>query len=171
MRACTYIAADFDHDKNAVDYIYRQRQKQLINFSDAHELQQSNDSSFPCSIKKSLKYRMDNSNKFILIVGEHTNTVSKGGCQLCDRYNSYTSCCSKGYSVDTRSFIRYECDIALESISEGMSIVVLYNNYLVNPNLCPVAVRFIGVHQQMQYIGEDGRLYWDYLGIKKLVGG
>jgi hypothetical protein len=59
----------------------------MINFLDAHELQQSNDSSMACSIKKSLKYRMDNSYKFVLIVGSHTDTVSKGGCQLCDSYN------------------------------------------------------------------------------------
>lgn len=171
MRVCTYIAADFDHDKNAVDYLYNLKRNKYITFNDAHELQQSSDLSLPCSIKKSLKYRMDNSNKFILIVGEHTNTVSKGGCQLCDRYNSYTSCCSHGYSVDTRSFIRYECDIALEAVSEGLTIVVLYYDYLVNRNLCLESVRWKGVHQQMLYLGIDGNFYWDYFSIKHLIGG
>ena len=59
MGIYTYIAADFDHDKNAVDYIYRLRDKGYLSFHDAHDIQQSNDSSLPCSIKKSLKKRMD----------------------------------------------------------------------------------------------------------------
>ena len=65
MRNCTYIAADFDHDENAVKHLHWMKSQGLINFLDAHELQQSNDSSLACSIKKSLKYRMDNSYKFV----------------------------------------------------------------------------------------------------------
>ena len=80
MKDYTYIAADFDNDKSAVDELYWMRNNGYIRFKDAHDIQQSNDSSLSCSIKKSLSYRLSFSYKFILIVGSHTNTVSKGGC-------------------------------------------------------------------------------------------
>ena len=48
MRDCTYIAADFDHDKPAVDTLYWMRSHGYIRFKDAHDLQQSNDSSLAC---------------------------------------------------------------------------------------------------------------------------
>lgn len=54
MRNRTYIAADFDHDENAVKHLHWMKSQGIINFLDAHELQQSNDSSLACSIKKSL---------------------------------------------------------------------------------------------------------------------
>lgn len=68
MGIYTYIAADFDHDKNAVDHLYEMQKDGKIAFWDAHQIQQSNDTSLPCSIKKSLKYRLVNSYKFVLIV-------------------------------------------------------------------------------------------------------
>lgn len=55
MRDCTYIAADFDHDKEAVNVIYQMKSKGYIVLKDAHQLQQSNDSSLACSIKNRLK--------------------------------------------------------------------------------------------------------------------
>ena len=168
MRDCTYIAADFDHDKKAVDVLYQMKSKGYIVLKDAHQLQQSNDSSLACSIKKSLKVRMDSSYKFVLIVGNHTDTVSKGGCQLCSSYNSYTSSCARGHSVDYRSFIKYECDMAVKA---GIKIVVLYNNFKIDKTLCPEAVRYIGTHCQMWYIGADGKYYWDYNRIARAMGG
>ena len=54
MRDCTYIAADFDHDKPAVDFLYWMRENGYLTFKDAHDLQQSNDDSYACSIKKSV---------------------------------------------------------------------------------------------------------------------
>lgn len=171
MRDCVYIAADFDHDKSAVDCIYWMKRNGYLTFKDAHSLQQSYDSSLACSIKKSLKYRMDNSFKFILIVGNHTNSVSKGGCQLCGSYNGYTSRCARGYNVDYRSFIRYECDIAVDAIPYGMRIVVLYNSGCINRALCPEAVRWKGIHRQMLYRGMDGKYHWDYEGIRQAICG
>ena len=79
MRNRTYIAADFDHDENAVKYLYWMKDRGSISFLDAHEIQKSNDSRLACSIKKSLKYRMDNSYKLVLIVGSHIDSVSRGG--------------------------------------------------------------------------------------------
>lgn len=167
MRNCIYIAADFDHDKDAVDTLNWMKQNSYLYFKDAHELQQSYDSSLPCSIKRSLKYRMDNSNIFVLVVGSHTNTISKGGCQFCGSYNSYTYSCSRGYSVDYRSYIKYECDKAIEA---GIRIVVLYNNTSIDRTLCPEAVRWKGTHQKIYYRGVDGKYYWDYSGIAQAIG-
>ena len=93
MRTDTYIAADFDNDKNAIEYIYQLKKKGIIYFKDAHDEMQANDGSLYCSIKNSLKKRLDLSNKFVLIVGEKTNIVTKGNCMYCSSYNSYTINC------------------------------------------------------------------------------
>lgn len=53
MRNYTYTAADFDHDKDAIDHLKLMKENGLISYLDAHELQQSYDSSKSCSIKKS----------------------------------------------------------------------------------------------------------------------
>ena len=166
MRDCTYIAADFDHDKAAVDRIMELNALGYINIKSAHDLQQSRDSSLACSIKQSLKSRMDNSKQFILIVGDQTNTVTKGGCQLCQSYNSYTSHCARGGNVDTRSFIKYECDKAVEA---SIKIVVLYFSLDVDHDLCPEAVRWKGIHKRMIFRGNDGQLYWDNQGIADAI--
>ena len=111
---------------------------------------------------------MDNSYKFVLIVGSHTDTVSKGGCQLCDSYNSYGKYCTKGYSVDYRSFIKYECE---EATKANLQIIVLYNSTSVDRSLCPSAIRSKGNHQKMIYRGYDGKYYWDDDEIKQAFGG
>ena len=154
----TYIAADFDNDSQAVNHLYTMKEKGLLSFLDAHELQQSNDDSLPCSIKKSLKYRLDKSYKFVLIVGTHTNTVSKGGCQLCQSYNSFGKYCVRGYSVDYRSFIKYECENAVEA---RLQIVILYNDVMVNRYLCPEILRWKGTHQTMKQRDINGTVFWD----------
>ncbi len=167
MKDYTYIAADFDHDKDAVDYLNWMNKNGYLNFKNAHEIQQSYDSSLSCSIKKSLKYRMDFSYKFILIVGRHTNTVTKGGCQFCGSYNPYSQICARHYSIDYRSFIKFECDKALE---EKIKIVVLYNNVSVDRNLCPEAIRWYGIHKAMCYYGYDGKYHWDNNSIIAAIG-
>lgn len=167
MKDYTYIAADFDNDKSAVDELYWMRNNGYIRFKDAHDIQQSNDSSLACSIKKSLSYRLSFSYKFILIVGSHTNTVSKGGCQLCTSYNSHTYSCRRNNNVDYRSFIKFECD---KAVKDGLKVVVLYNSRTVNRGLCPETVRNIGTHRQMWYQGADGKNYWDIKGIVQAIG-
>ena len=167
MREYTYIAADFDHDKNAVEELYWMKEHGYINFKDAHSIQQSQDSSLACSIKKSLRTRMDYSLKFVLIVGKHTDTVTKGSCQFCDSYNSSRNYCARGYSVDYRSFIKYECDKAVE---DNLDIVVLYNDIAVNRNLCPEKVRGLGRHEFMIYTGVDGKKNWDIGRIQRAFG-
>ena len=163
-RTRTYIAADFDHDKDAVDQLYKWNDSNYwgLSFTDAHSLQTSRDSSLYCSIKSSLKYRMDGSKRFVLIVGNNTNIISKGGCQYCSNYNSCLSTCDKGYPVDYRSYIKYECDKAVEA---DIKIIVLYHNTVINKSKCPEAIRNIGSHAKMIRC-DNGQLYWDYQSVK-----
>lgn len=167
-RTKTYIAGDWTGDKDAIEKIYQWNDSNYwsLSFINAHDLTQSKDSSLNCTIKRSLKIRMDASKTFVLIVGDKTNTVTAGGCQLCGSYNSWTSTCAKGYTVDYRSYIRYECDKAAEA---GIKIVVLYNSTYVAKSKCPESVRNIGIHVAMVYKGTDGKYYWNYNAVKKVL--
>ena len=106
-RTRTYIAADWDHDKDAVDalHYWNDNSKYGLSFSDAHDLKQARDTSLNCSIKKSLADRLDASKTFVLIVGDHTNELKAGGCQYCSSYNGYWGSCARGHIVDTRSIL------------------------------------------------------------------
>jgi uncharacterized ubiquitin-like protein YukD len=171
-RTKTYIAADWDGDKDAVDKLYKWNDSEhwSLSFTDAHELTQARDGSLNCSIKASLKTRLDASKTFVLIVGTDTDSLRSGGCQYCGSYNSWTKACAKGYTVDYRSYIHYECDKAVEAYNDDkMSIVVLYNAAKVNRTLCPDAVASIGTHAKMQKI-VDGKYYWDYQSVKAAMG-
>ena len=134
-RTRTYIAADWDHDKDAVDQLHKWNNSNFWNlsFTDVHELTSSRDSSLNCTIKSSLKSRMDVSKAFVLIVGNQTNTVTAGSCRWCGSYNAYTGRCARWHSVDMRSFIKYECDKAIDA---GIKIIVLYNSTKVDRSKC-----------------------------------
>jgi len=169
-RTKTYIAGDWDGDKDAVEQLYKWKDSNhwSLDFHDAHELTQARDDSLNCNIKKSLKERLDASKTFVLIVGSKTNTVTSGSCSSspCNSYNSHSMSCAKGYSVDYRSYVKYECDKAKEAYSEGnINIVVLYNAATVDKSKCPDAVRYIGTHTAMCYY-ENGHYYWDYQAVK-----
>lgn len=166
-RTRTYIAGDWTGDKNAINQLYEWNDGYWsLSFVDAHELTQARDSSLRCSIKRSLKERMNVSKTFVLVVGNQTNTITAGGCQFCGSYNSWGSYCAKGYPVDYRSYIKYECEIAVEA---GIKIVVLYNSTYVNKDNCPESVRKIGVHVPMIYKDQDGKYYWDYKAVKNAI--
>ena len=138
-RTKTYVAGDWTGDKDAIDKLYQWNDSNYwsLSFTNAHDLTQAKDSSLNCTIKRSLKTRLDASKTFVLVVGEKTNSVTAGGCQLCGSYNSWTSSCAKGYSVDYRSYFKYECDKAAEA---GIKIVVLYNSTYVSKSKCPDSV-------------------------------
>ena len=167
-RTKTYIAGDWTGDKDAIDKLYKWNDSNYwsLSFTDAHDLTHAKDSSLNCTIKRSLKTRLDSSKTFVLVVGEKTNSITAGGCQLCGSYNRWTSSCAKGYSVDYRSYIKYECDKAAEA---GIKIVVLYNSTYVSKSKCPEYVRNIGNHVAMVYKGADGKYYWDYNAVKKAL--
>ena len=166
-RTKTYIAADWDGDKSAVDQLYKWKNSDhwSFDFVDAHDLTQARDSSLNCSIKASLKKRIDVSKTFVLIVGSQTKTVRAGSCQYCNSYNSWTSHCARGYSVDYKSYIEYECEKAVEA---GIKIVILYNATTVDKSKCPDAVKAQGTHLAMMYI-QNGIKYWNYSAIKDAI--
>jgi hypothetical protein len=166
-RTKTYIAGDWDHDNDAVVQLHKWNESDHwgLSFKDVHELTQSRDSSLNCSIKASLKKRMDVSKLFILIVGESTNTVTAGGCQYCQKYNATNRFCSSGMHIDYRSYIKYECDKALEA---GISIVVLYKSTKVDRDKCPETVRYSGVHVPMYFSDKYNILRWNYQGVKQI---
>ena len=168
-RTKTYIAADWDNDHDAVQKLHDWNDSDYWNlhFNDAHDLTQSRDSSLYCTIKKSLKTRMNASKTFVLIVGTKTSTVTKGGCQYCGRYSSYSGKCNQGYSVDYRSYIKYECDIAVDA---NIKIVVLYKASWVDKEKCPSALKDKGTHIPMWKKGSDGKYYWNYQAIKNALG-
>ena len=160
----TYIAAEWDGDKDAVEQLKKWNDSNYwgISFNDAHDLQQARDGSLNCSIKKSHQGRLDASKTFVLIVGANTKSVRSGSCQYCSSYNSYTHACAKSYSVDYRSYIEYECDIA---IRDSIKIIVLYNAATVDKSKCPDSIKSIGKHVAMCYY-KDGKYYWDYQAVK-----
>ena len=166
-RTKTYIAADWTGDKDAVEELYKWKNSDHwgLHFVDAHDLTQARDSSLNCNIKKSLKTRLDVSKTFVLIVGEKTKSLRSGSCQLCQSYNSWSRYCVKGYPIDYRSYIEYECEKAIEA---GIKIVVLYNATSVDKSLCPEVIRNSGTHLKMLY-WENGTLYWNYHAIKNAI--
>ncbi|MGM9646393.1 MAG: TIR domain-containing protein [Eubacteriales bacterium] len=109
-RTRTYIAADWTGDKEIVDKLREWNDSgwYALNFSDAHDLTQSRDTSLPCTIKRSLSERLNGSKTFVLIVGASTKSLTKGACRYCFSYNWGT--CSRYYNVDNRSYIEYECE-------------------------------------------------------------
>ncbi|MGI6122677.1 MAG: TIR domain-containing protein [Acetivibrionales bacterium] len=163
-RTKTYIAADWDTDKNAVEQLHKWNdgRKWSLSFNDAHDLTQARDSSLNCNIKRSLSTRMDASKTFVLIVGNNTKTVRNGSCQYCGSYNNWTQSCAKGYSIDYRSYIEFECE---KAVKDGLNIIVLYYAATVDKSKCPNAIKGHGIHRKMcKY--ENGTYYWDYESVR-----
>ncbi len=167
-RTKTYIAADWTGDIDAIEQLHKwnDSDKWSLTFTDAHELTQARDGSLNCSIKSSLGLRLDVSKTFVLIVGSSTKTVRSGSCQYCDSYNSWTSSCARGYSVDYKSYIEYEC---AKAIRDGLKIVVLYNAASVNKSKCPDSIKDVGTHVAMCTY-ENGKYYWNYQAVKNAIG-
>lgn len=164
-RTKTYIAAEWDGDKDAVEQLHKWNdgQKWSLSFSDAHQVTQARDSSLNCNIKASLATRLDVSKTFILIVGQNTKSVRNGSCAYCKSYNNYK--CDKGYPVSFDSYIDYECK---KAINDKLKIVVLYKAASVDKSKCPDSIKNVGNHIAMYYI-EDKKYYWDYEAVKKAL--
>lgn len=104
--------------------------------------------------------------------------MRSGSCALCGYYkkglygiNPYCSL-SPCNSIDYRSYVDYECDMALKDFNDGKikNIVVIYNNrLLVDKSLCPDSLKTVGVHIPSDRIGEDGKRYWNYQRIKDAI--
>lgn len=170
-RTKTYIAGDWTGDSDAIQKLYEWKDNdwRTLDFVDAHELTQARDSSLNCSIKRSLKQRLDASKTFVLVVGKNTKDLRAGSCAYCGKYTSYYSThhCSNGYSADMKSYIDYECEVVKAA---GIKIVVLYNYANVDKSKCPEALRITGTHLNMFYYNSaDGKYYWNYRAIKDVI--
>lgn len=167
-RTKTYLAAEWDGDKDAIDQLHKWNNNNFwsLSFTDAHELTQARDGSLNCSIKSSLATRLDSSKTFVLIVGTNTKTARNGSCQFCSSYNSWTKSCARGMYVDYRSYIEYECE---KAIRDDLKLVVLYNAATVDKSKCPEMIKNLGIHKAMCYI-KDGSYYWDYQTVKDAIG-
>lgn len=165
-RTKTYIAGDWTGDKDAIDQLHKWNDSDYwgLSFVDVHSLTQSNDNSLNCSIKKSLKERMDISKTFILVVGDNTKNLRSGACYLCDSYSKGK--CKRGYSVDNDGYVEYECQ---KAIAAKIKIVVLYNGLKVDREKCPDIIKNYGTHIPLKKIGEDMKCQWDYQAVKKAI--
>lgn len=167
-RTRTYIAADWTSDKEIVDKLreWNDSGRYALNFSDAHDLTQSRDTSLPCTIKKSLSERLNGSKTFVLIVGANTKNLMKGACRYCPSYSGGT--CSRYYSVDNRSYIEYECE---KAVKDNLRIIVIYNYANVDKSKCPDCIKYYGVHIPAYYYANDGKCYWNIARIKEAING
>ncbi|RVU78436.1 TIR domain-containing protein [Pantoea dispersa] len=163
-RTKTYIAGEWDGDQDAIQQLKKWNSSNHwgLSFTDAHDLTQARDSSLNCSIKASLAIRFNASKRFVLVVGNNTKSARSGSCRYCASYNSWNESCARGYTVDHRSYIEYECDKAEK---DGLDIIVLYNAATVDKSKCPDAIKKSGKHVAMcLYL--DGKYYWDYAAVK-----
>lgn len=172
MRTRTYIAADWDGDRDLVDQIYEWNESSRwgMHFPDAHDLMQSRDASKACSIKESLRKRLEQSKTFVLIVGDSTDRVTKGACRYCPSYNSYTKLCAAGGCADSLGFVQYECCYAV-SHQGVMRIVVLYNSTYANREKCPALLRRVGTHVPARRYDPNGGWGWDYQVVRRAIEG
>ena len=164
-RTRTYIAGDWTGDADLINKLYEWNSNNYwaLSFSDAHSLTQARDTSLPCSIKHSLAERLNGSRTFVLIVGDQTADLRKGGCQYCYSYNSHTYSCARGHSTDYKSFIEFECE---KAVRDNLKIVVIYNSSYVDRSKCPEKIRYIGTHIAAK---KPYTYLWDYDSIKTAI--
>jgi len=164
-RTRTYIAADWDGDKDAVSQLkqWNEDERRSLSFTDVHEATQSSDDSLNCSIKASLSKRMDMSKTFVLIVGDGTRSRKAGECTYCPNYSN--GICRTGHTISNDSFIEYECKKAVRD-KESIQIIVLYNSTKVDKSKCPDSIKDYGIHSPM-HLYRDGKYFWDYQSIKQ----
>lgn len=71
------------------------------------------------------------------------------------------------HSVDNRSYVDYECDMA---IKENAKIVILYNSIIVDRNKCPEMLRNKGIHKPMKKFNfNTWNVEWDYQTVKSAI--
>lgn len=174
-RTKTYLAGDWTGDKDAIQTIKRWNDSDnyALTFRDVHDLTHSSDESLNCSIKRSLRQRMDISKTFVLVVGDKTTSLRSGACCTCEEYSHvFLGSCKRGQKVDNRSYVQYECEIAKEA---GIKIVVLYNSSRVDKSKCPELLRYTGIHLPMIVYEKDAygynKPFWNYREIKKAIMG
>lgn len=169
-RTRTYIAGDWTDDQDLIRqlYMWNESSHWTLHFLDAHELTQARDSSLFCSVKKSLSERLRVSKNFILIVGNQTDSLAKGSCQYCENYQKQSHSCAKKHLCDFRSYVKYECQLAVRS---ELRIIVIYNYDAVHRDKCPEIVRYRGIHINGRESGNSTEKSWNYTGIRTAIMG
>lgn len=159
-RTKTYIAGDWDADKDLIDALYslNDSKSSSFHFVDAHSMMQARDDSLSCSIKKNLAQRLDASKNFVLIVGDHTAALTKGYCYNCGAYSHDKHTCPIASNISHKSFIEYECD---KAVRDNLNIVVLYKGTSIDRDKCPESVRWKGKHLPA-YKWDSGRKVLDW---------
>lgn len=174
-RTKTYIAGDWTGDSDLINKLeeWNKSENLDLSFVNVHEVTQSSDSSLKCSIKRSLRQRISISKTFVLIVGKSTKGLRSGACYNCESYVSsvYGPFCSKKHTIDNRSFVDFECEMALKDYNDGKlkNIVVIYNG-LTSPDYsrCPQKLRNVGLHIGSDIL-ENGDYKWAYTRIKNAI--
>ena len=175
-RTKTFISGDWTGDQDLIGKLkaWNNNYNLGLSFVDVHDLTQSSDTSFTCSIKASLRQRLNISKTFVLIVGKNTTSLTKGACRYCSRYNAWSTYCTTGKAFDNRSYIEYECEMALKDYNAGelKKIVVIYNGLIdTDRSRCPEVLRYVGTHIGSVCRDSMGRRVWDYQAIKKAICG
>lgn len=178
-RTKTYLAGDWTGEKNLIDKLHEwnDSKRLALNFTDVHSLTSSNDAILNCNIKKSLRQRMNISKTFVLIVGKYTKDLRSGSRANCKNYNKglwgiapYCTVSQRNH-IDYRSYVDYECDMALKDYQNGKlkNIVVIYNGLSkVDKSRCPKSLQNIGTHIPSVYL-KNGTHCWDYQTIKNAI--
>lgn len=175
-RTKTFISGDWTGDQDLISKLkeWNYNNNLGLSFVDVHDLTQSSDTSFPCSIKASLRQRLNISKTFVLIVGKNTTSLTKGACRYCSRYSAWSTYCTSGKAFDDRSYIEYEFEMALKDYNAGelKKIVVIYNGLInTDRSRCPEVLRYVGTHIGSDCWDSMGRRAWDYQRIKKAICG
>lgn len=176
-RTKTYIAADWDGDKDLVDKLYEWNNNRnlALSFVNVHEVTQCSDDTLNCNIKKSLRQRLNITKTFVLIVGEKTASLRSGKCCCCNYYQSFLTIepkCNKGYHIDNRSYVQYECEMAVKDFDDGLlkNIVVIYNGMVIpDKTKCPEVIRRKGTHIGSDCYNDRGGLCWNYFEIMNAI--
>ena len=165
-RTKTYIAGDWTGDSDLIDQLHKWNESEYwgLHFVDAHDYAQARDTSLNCSIKASLRKRLDCSKRFVLVVGPGTSKLRAGSCSYCDDYMAASHDCWRSRSVDLRSYIQYECEYAAHYIDD---IIVLYNASSILREDCPELLRKTGKHISAYRWNDDGSFSWCYREIKE----
>ncbi len=155
-----HIAADWEQDQSAVRQIYEWNRKEGEKFflSDDSEALEDMDSEWACFVKKSLQCKIQETDIFLLVVGDETNSVQEGSCLFCENYRNFSGNCAHGRTADKRGLIEFQCVQAIES---NKKIVVLYHAVSVDKLKCPWLLRDHGIHFAMKVVASDGNQAWN----------
>ena len=143
-----HIAADWEQDLSVVNQIEKWNQTQGGKYLISRDLDLLDDmeGEWFCFIKTNLKQAIQESDIFLLIVGEDTISVKEGSCSLCENYRAFSGNCAHGRITDKKGFLEFQCAVAKEL---NKKIVVLYTMDFVDKSKCLQVIREIGQHMTM----------------------